>query len=63
MDAKVICVVLSFVVLAAAGPVVDDTNGHIDNSVRFIFHFFDGVIYWVVILSRMRVIAAREEIF
>ncbi|XP_063919293.1 uncharacterized protein LOC135134516 [Zophobas morio] len=34
MDAKVICVVLSFVVLAAAGPVVDDTNGHIDNSVH-----------------------------
>ncbi|EFA09548.1 hypothetical protein TcasGA2_TC011658 [Tribolium castaneum] len=34
MDAKVICVVLSFAILATAGPVVDDTKGHIDNSVH-----------------------------
>lgn len=40
MDPKVICVVLSLVVLATAGPVVDDTKGHIDNSVKFIISFY-----------------------
>jgi hypothetical protein len=40
MDAKVICVVLSFAILATAGPVVDDTKGHMDNSVKTIFVYY-----------------------